>query len=208
MTLTKTKKDLEEHLLKLKHCMLCPNMIGPVVTHTAVVSKIFLIGQAPGPHEGVYGYPFAWTAGKTLFRWFESIGVNESEFRSKCYMAAVCRCFPGKSKQGGDRVPDPTEIKACSNWMAREFELLKPELVIPVGRLAIEQIMEPSPLVNIVGKQLRLKLFKIDCDVIPLPHPSGASTWFKKDPGKSLLTEALSLLNDHPAWQRIKPNSR
>ncbi len=204
MPQTKIKTQLEEHLHKLKGCELCPNMIGPVVTHTAVVSKVFLIGQAPGPREGIYGYPFAWTAGKTLFRWFESIGVTESEFRSKCYMAAVCRCFPGKAKQGGDRVPDAIEIKACSNWMAREFELLKPELVIPVGRLAIEQVMEPSPLVNLVGKEFRLKLFGTNCDVIPLPHPSGASTWFKKDPGKSLLADALSLLNNHSAWQRIK----
>lgn len=204
MTLTHTKRKLEEHLQNLKGCALCPNMIGPVVTHTAVVSKIFLIGQAPGPREGLYGYPFAWTAGKTLFRWFETIGVSESEFRSKCYMAAVCRCFPGKAKQGGDRVPDATEIETCSTWVAHEFELLKPELVIPVGRLAIEQVMELSPLVNLIGKEFRLKLFNNPCDVIPLPHPSGASTWFKKEPGKSLLTNALSLLNAHPAWQEIK----
>jgi uracil-DNA glycosylase len=204
MTKTKTNNLLEKHLSELKSCTLCPNMIGPVVTHTAVFSKIYLIGQAPGPREGIYGRPFAWTAGKTLFRWFESIGVTESEFRSKCYMAAVCRCFPGKAKQGGDRVPDAVEIAACSNWMAHEFDLLKPQLVIPVGRLAIEQVMKPAPLVDLIGKQFRLHLFKTTCDVIPLPHPSGASTWFKKEPGISLLKEALSLLNAHPAWQHIK----
>jgi uracil-DNA glycosylase len=204
MNQTATKNLLEKHLQQLKSCRLCPQMIGPVVTHTAVVSKIYLIGQAPGPREGSFGYPFAWTAGKTLFRWFGSIGVNEDNFRSKCYIAAVCRCFPGKAKKGGDRVPDKSEVAMCSRWMAREFELLQPDLVIPVGRLAIEKVMTPAPLVDLVGKQFRLELFGTHCDVIPLPHPSGASTWFKKEPGQSLLMQALSLLEAHPAWQTIK----
>ena len=91
------KEQLELHLTALKNCKHCPNMVGPVVTHTAVTSKIYLLGQAPGPHEGKFGKPFAWTAGKTLFRWFSSINITEDQFRNLVYMAAVCRCFPRKS---------------------------------------------------------------------------------------------------------------
>ena len=94
------KKQIETHLQKLKECQLCPQMVGPVVTHHAVLSKIYLLGQAPGPHEGKFGKPFAWTAGKTLFRWFSTIGIDEHQFRNLTYMAAVCRCFPGKSISG------------------------------------------------------------------------------------------------------------
>lgn len=179
-------------------------MVGPVVTHGPVLSKVYLIGQAPGPREGSFGKPFAWTAGKTLFRWFATIGLNEQQFRSLAYMAAVCRCFPGKAKGGGDRVPTPLEIETCSTWMENEFELLKPDLVIPVGRLAIEQIFGPAPLVETIGKEFKKTIFGHTCYVIPLPHPSGASTWFKREPGKSLLLQALKLINSHPAWQELQ----
>ena len=197
------QKQIELHLQKLKQCQLCPNMVGPVVTHTAVLSKIYLLGQAPGPHEGKFGRPFAWTAGKTLFRWFSSIGIDEEQFRNLTYMAAVCRCFPGKAGSGGDRVPAPSEIEACSSWIEREFKILQPELVIPVGKLAIEQIFEKALLTEIVGRQFSMNIYGKKRDVIPLPHPSGASTWFKKDPGKSLLGQALQLLSNHSQWQQM-----
>ena len=178
-------------------------MVGPVVTPTPVLSKVYLVGQAPGPHEGKFGRPFAWTAGKTLFRWFEEIGVNEERFRTRAYIAAVCRCFPGKTKQGTDRVPSPEETQNCSEWMAREIDMLRPSLIIPVGRLAIEQFLKPAPLIELIGKKHAGDRFGHSCDLIPLPHPSGASTWFKMEPGKGLLKKALALLSQHPAWKSL-----
>ncbi|MEO5969899.1 MAG: uracil-DNA glycosylase family protein [Bdellovibrionia bacterium] len=50
---------------------MCPKMVGPPVHGAVIATPIFLIGQAPGPREGKLGRPFAYTAGKTLFRWFE-----------------------------------------------------------------------------------------------------------------------------------------
>src|SRR5947207_458898 len=80
----------------------------------AVKTRSVLIGQAPGPREGSFGRPFAWTAGKTLFSWFESIlHVNEQTFRERVYISAVARCFPGKAKAGGDRRPSLDEIQSC-----------------------------------------------------------------------------------------------
>jgi hypothetical protein len=61
---------------ELDACRACPKMIGPVVHGPAVESGILLVGQAPGPREGGFGKPFAWTAGRTLFRWMEGIGVG------------------------------------------------------------------------------------------------------------------------------------
>jgi Uracil-DNA glycosylase len=197
------KRQIELHLQNLKKCKMCPNMVGPVVTHSPVLSKVYLLAQAPGPHEGKFGRPFAWTAGKTLFRWFSSIGIDEQQFRNLTYMGAVCRCFPGKAAGGGDRVPSEHEISACSSWIEREFKILQPELVIPVGKLAIEQIFEKALLTEIVGQQFNISIYGKKCDVIPLPHPSGASTWFKREPGKSLLAEALQLLSKHSQWQHL-----
>jgi len=194
---------MEAHLCEVKSCAKCPAMIGPVVTPRPVMTKVYLVGQAPGPHEGRLGQPFAWTAGKTLFRWFSEIGMDEETFRSRAFIGAVCRCFPGKTKQGADRVPGPEEISHCSEWMRKEIDLLRPDLVIAVGRLAINQFLPVAPLADIIGTQHRATVFGHSCDIIPLPHPSGASTWFKMEPGKSLLQDALKCLRKHPAWRRL-----
>ena len=197
----KDQQRIENHIIDLSHCQRCPEMIGPVVCHRPVLSKVMLVGQAPGNKEGEFGKPFAWTAGKTLFRWFGSIGIDEETFRSRAYMAAVCRCFPGKAKTGGDRVPSQEEVKNCSSWMKDEFEIVDPDLVLPVGKLAIEQFLDFSKLTEVIGQEHVKEIEGRNRTLIPLPHPSGASTWFKKDPGKTLLEEALELITAHRAWQ-------
>jgi uracil-DNA glycosylase len=171
----------------------------PVVMGRPAASKVLLVGQAPGDKEPVLGRPFAWTAGKNLFKWFASIGLDEESFRSSVYMAAVCRCFPGKNPKGGDRVPTPDEIAACRPWLDRELALLKPELIIPVGKLAIAQFLDEAPLADTIGRAHR----KDGRDLIPLPHPSGASTWYHVEPGKTLTRRALALIEKHPAWRAL-----
>jgi uracil-DNA glycosylase len=194
---------LSAHQGALKVCKKCPEMIGPVVTGQPVVSPVFLVGQAPGVREGEFGKPFAWTAGKTMFQWFSGIGLEEDLFRRKVYMAAVCRCFPGKNPKGGDRVPSREEIQRCADWMDTELRLLKPELIIPVGKLAIAQLMPVNLLNDVVGRMHRVAVTGFETDAIPLPHPSGASPWHRIEPGKSLLTRALELIKVHPAWKRV-----
>jgi len=137
--------SLKKHQRQLRQCRRCPEMHGPPVTGEAALSPVMLIGQAPGNREIVQHRPFAWTAGKTMFGWFERIGLDEEAFRQRVYMAAVCRCFPGKKDKGGDRVPSTEEIANCKPWMERELELLQPKLLIPVGKLAISQFMPVDP---------------------------------------------------------------
>lgn len=194
------RQSLEALHRDLDACRACSGMIGPVVHGPAIASRIFLIGQAPGPHEGALGRPFAWTAGRTLFRWFhEVLEISEEQFRSKIYMAAVARCFPGKAKGGGDRRPDPGEIERCGHFLEREVRILKPRLIIPVGTLAIEQVLgHAGPLAEVIGVQQRVTYWGVESDVICLPHPSGASTWHKMEPGKTLLQRALKLIAKHP----------
>jgi uracil-DNA glycosylase len=203
-TTKQTARLLEEHVARLRACRLCPKMHKPVVSGGPVASKVMLVGQAPGDKEPVLGRPFAWTAGKTLFRWFhEAAGMDEPTFRSAIYMAAVCRCFPGKKATGGDRVPAPEEVQSCSLWLKREMEILQPALVIPVGKLAIEQFIPPQKLDALIGRQLRVTYAGSEFDLIPLPHPSGASPWHRMEPGKTLLSQALRLIAKHPAFQEL-----
>jgi uracil-DNA glycosylase len=178
-------------------------MVGPVVTHHNVVSRVYLCGQAPGPHEGEIGKPFSWTAGKTLFKWLERAGAGQEIFRSRAFIGAVCRCFPGKNAGGGDRVPALQEIENCSRWLAGEFEILKPALVIPVGRLAIEQFLPGLKLVEAVGTVFEKEIYGTPCQIIALPHPSGASTWYKVEPGATLLSQAVELLAGNCVWQEV-----
>jgi uracil-DNA glycosylase len=184
---------------QLDSCRACPKMIGPVVHGPPVDSRVFLLGQAPGPHEGELGRPFAWTAGRTLFRWFEeAIGCTEDEFRERVYMAAVARCFPGKAPGGGDRKPDREEIARCRPFLEREVAILRPKLVLAVGTLAIAQVLGECPkLDTLIGATRRARYHGREVDVIALPHPSGASPWHKIEPGKTLLAKALRLVAEH-----------
>lgn len=184
-----------------------PRGFGPPVHGPPIATRLFLVGQAPGPHEARFGRPFAWTAGKTLFRWLESAtGADEPTVRERVYIAAIVRAFPGKARGGGDRVPTPAEVARWRGFLEREVAILRPRLVIPVGRLAISEVLgREAPLAEVVGKQLRLDYHGVEADVIPLPHPSGASTWFKMEPGKGLLAKALALLAEHPEIRRAFP---
>jgi uracil-DNA glycosylase len=195
---------LEQLHAELDRCSACPKMIGPVVHGPPVLGRVMLGGQAPGPREGSFGRPFAWTAGRTLFRWFEeSMDVNEELFRAHVYMAAVARCFPGKAKGGGDRKPDTEEIGRCKTFLEREVAILRPELVLAVGSLAINEVLGAlaagKKLDALVGDPVRATWHGVETDVIALPHPSGASPWHKIEPGRTLLERALDQVKRHAA---------
>jgi uracil-DNA glycosylase len=194
---------LRRHQRALARCRRGPGMQGAPVQGTPVASPVMLIGQAPGSKELVIHKPFAWTAGKTMFGWFAGIGLDEDAFRRRVYMAAVCRCFPGKLSRGGDRVPNRDEIANCAPWLEAELALLAPELVIPVGKLAIASFFKAEKLEQIVGQRHRVTRHRSAFDIVPLPHPSGASTWHRTEPGRTLLARALDLIARHPTWLRV-----
>src|SRR4026207_2485917 len=123
---------LQKHLAALGACVRCPRMQRPAVVARPSLSRILLVGQAPGDKEPKLGRPFAWTAGKTLFKWFEgALGWTEEQVRAQIYFAAVCRCFPGKRPEGGDRVPAPDEIANCARWLQRGVGLLQTDTEVP-----------------------------------------------------------------------------
>ena len=197
---SRSQAHLDGHVVRLMQCRRCPRMQSTPVSGGAIVSDVMLIGQAPGPREPVLQKPFAHTAGRTLFQWFEKFcGLAESTVRSTVYFAAVCRCFPGKSSGGTDRVPAPDEIRNCSSWMNDEIKILRPRLIIPVGRLAIAQFIECTKLEKVIGCKFCVHRAGHTFDLIPLPHPSGASPWPKISPGKQLTERAMRQVACHPA---------
>ena len=169
------------------------------------MSDVVLIGQAPGVREPTLKRPFAHTAGKTLFRWFEEFcGLDEAAMRSRIYFAAVIRCFPGKAPGGSDRVPAPDEIRNCSSWLNAEVEILRPRLVIPVGRLGLMQFVDCEKLDAVIGRSFVVRRGVVSFDLIPLPHPSGVSPWHKISPGRELLVRAMKKIARHPAMRALQ----
>jgi uracil-DNA glycosylase len=194
MTDSKLDARLAVHCEALAACRACKLAadVLPIVS-CAVRPKAMLVGQAPGQVEAAGGKPFAGRAGKTLFRWLERAGIDEETARHRIYIAAVTRCYPGPSPSGrGDRVPSPVEQDNCAVWLERELRLIRPRLLIPVGRLAIARFLPNLPLDEIIGRAFDVEHVGGKSLVIPLPHPSGASSWVHQGDHPELLDRALS----------------
>jgi uracil-DNA glycosylase len=196
---------LEQHLAEVRGCRKCPAVEPPPVAAAPERGRrprMILVGQAPGPREVGEQRPFAFTAGTRLFSWFARLGVPEEEFRARVYVAAVIRCFPGRAPQGGDRVPSPQEIANCGPYLEREIQLLRPATVIAVGQLAIAKFLpRPAPLDTRVGQIFPGERGDIRFDILPLPHPSGRSTWLVKKENQERLEQALAALAATRGWR-------
>jgi uracil-DNA glycosylase len=187
---------LDVHRRALEGCRAC-GLAGDIVPilSRATSPKVMLVGQAPGKVEAGGGRPFAGRAGKTLFRWFERAGIDEDTARRRIYIAAVTRCFPGPSPSGrGDRVPSTDEQQACAKWLDAELDIIRPKLLIPIGRLAMSRFLPNLPLDQLIGRAHEVEHRAGRSIVIPLPHPSGASSWIHQGNHPQLLDAALSLL--------------
>lgn len=206
---TAVDDELERHRRALAACRRCDvgQGVAPIVS-LARRPRVMLVGQAPGKVEAGGGRPFAGRAGSTLFRWLERAGLAEAAARERIYIAAVTRCYPGASASGrGDRVPSPTERANCASWLEAELRLIKPRLLIPVGRLAIERFLPALPLERLIGREHHIEYSGGGCVAIPLPHPSGASSWIHQGNHPALLSRALDLLGARLAELRT-PGSR
>jgi uracil-DNA glycosylase len=149
-----------------------------------------MYGQAPGIVEGEQRLPWRGRAGQTLRRWLE---LDEETFYATFYCASVTRCYPGRAPSGrGDRTPTPPEQELCRFWREWELELLRPSLIVTVGGLALKQLLGRSDLTDCVGCR-----FELDgTPVVPLPHPSGASSWPYVPANRVKLDAALALVRD------------
>ena len=150
--------------------------------------RAFLYGQAPGILEGIERRPWRGRAGQTLRRWLD---LDEDAFYSTFYCASVTRCYPGRARSGsGDRSPAPREQELCSFWLDWELRLLRPELIVAVGALAIRRLLDRRSLDDSIGRAFE----RGGATVIPLPHPSGVSRWPNVPANRARLDTALVLI--------------
>jgi uracil-DNA glycosylase len=158
---------------------------------------LFLIGQAPGIKEPVAQKNFAWTAGRRLFKWFNTIGMTEELIRENGYITAVTKCYPGKNPKGtGDRKPSPWEIENCAPYLDEALRLLAPRVVVLIGSMAIERILGFKKMSETIGIEFAKELPGGPAFVIPIPHPSGASPWPYFPENKKKLDRSFVLIKE------------
>ncbi len=152
-----------------------------------------LVGQAPGKKEVALGRPFAGAAGRRLFQWLTEAGFEEQQFRSFCYVTAMMKCFPGSGERG-DLKPNRQQVANCAPWLEQELASVRPEVLIPVGQLAIERFLGKARLGELIGRRFRHSISGRAVTLIPLPHPSGASAWTNAPENRKLIRRAIRLL--------------
>jgi uracil-DNA glycosylase len=167
----------------------------------SLAARMMIIGQAPGITEKEAGRPFNAGSGTRLFQWLAEAGIEEDWFRRTQYMTSVTKCYPGRAASGsGDRVPSRAEQQLCRPYLEAERQLVRPELVLPVGRLAINLYFPAKArLDEVIGTEKQVGA----AWVVPLPHPSGASRWHQSEANRALLAQAVALISAH--YQRLFP---
>ena len=149
---------------------------------------MFETSTSPGALEGVERRPWRGRAGVTLRRWLE---LDEDEFYATFYCASVTRCYPGKAPSGrGDRTPAPREQELCRFWRDWELRLMRPELIVTVGGLAARRLLGLKSVTECVGARYEYG----GAVAIPLPHPSGASSWLNDPANRERVAEAAATI--------------
>jgi uracil-DNA glycosylase len=177
----------------LARCRACADAGYPIESQPVRTpdtgQRAYMYGQAPGIVEGEERLPWRGRAGRTLRRWLE---LDEEAFYATFYCVSVTRCYPGRAPSGrGDRTPTPREQELCQFWRDWELRLLRPQLIVPVGGLALRRLLGLADLTAAIGKRLEHD----GVPVVPLPHPSGASSWPNVPANRKRLDAALALVH-------------
>lgn len=189
-------RDLHARLRKCRLCLEAGYEIYPRAIFSGNSdARIMSIGQAPGITEKEAGRPFNAGSGTRLFQWLAEAGIEENWYRHTQYMSSVTKCYPGRTNSGsGDRVPTRAEQQLCRPYLKAEIALVDPQLLLLIGRLAINLYFPASlSLAKLIGthKQVDGRW------LVPLPHPSGASRWHQIAENRVLLDRAVGLIREH-----------
>lgn len=164
--ITERLKKIRDEVLKCKKCSLYKTRTYPVIGQGNHQAEIMFIGEAPGYNEDKSGRPFCGKAGAILDELLNSINLK----REDIYITNLLKCRPPNNRD-----PKEEEIKACSFYLERQIEIIKPKVICTLGRHSTTYIMKKyglkeqiQPISKIHGKIFLAKNIKI----IPLYHPA------------------------------------
>ena len=160
-----------------------------------VGNRVMVVGQAPGALGHERPMPYMGASGRTLRAWLAEAGFEPEALHGRFYLTSLTKCFPGASRSGqGDRAPSTAEIALCRGHLDRELALVRPELVLALGRLAATALVGPAPLAELVGTLRPAERAGHRFLTLPLPHPSGVSRWLNDPANRARHAAALALL--------------
>lgn len=125
-------EELKKDCLRCKKCKLADTRTNIVFGVGDVSSKILFVGEGPGENEDLQGEPFVGRSGKLLDEMLSKIGLN----RENIYIANIVKCRPP-----GNRDPLPEEQDVCINWLRYQTLLMKPKIIVTLGRIAAMKII-------------------------------------------------------------------
>ena len=142
-------------------CDLCKTRKRAVPGEGPVDAEIMFIGEAPGYHENEQGRPFIGPAGRFLDELLASIDLD----RGKVYITNVVKCRPPNNRD-----PLPHEIEACAPYLNRQLALIKPKVVVTLGRFSMAKFFPGASISKIHGQPKRIG----DTFYFPMFHPAAA----------------------------------
>ena len=139
--------DLCQEISTCQRCQVLAKNRTKVVPGSGMEkADIMFIGEAPGWHEDQQGLPFVGPAGLFLNELISSIGLS----RDQVYITNVIKCRPP-----GNRDPLPVEIQACRNWLDRQIELIRPKMIVTLGRYSMAMFFPGKSIGKIHGTALK-----------------------------------------------------
>jgi uracil-DNA glycosylase len=156
------------------------------------MKRVAFIGQAMPRSKN---HPHDWP---TLNKWLYSIGISDDQISDNFFYSALVDYFPG-SKGSSHRVPTEREIVKEKPRLKKDLGKFKPEIVVTIGKLSLSHCLgiKVEKLDVFIGKTFVVDPYGVSGRkvlVIPLPHPSGASTWHRRENNIKLLKKALQVL--------------
>ena len=147
-------------------CELKKTATQPVAGHGSAEAEIVFIGEAPGKSEDKLGVPFIGAAGKFLSEMLESISMK----REDIYITNIVKYRPPDNRD-----PLPEEKEACAPWLYEELNLIKPKLIIFLGRHSMNDFFPELKISDVHGKLIHKKFKHIKTEYfLPLYHPAAA----------------------------------
>lgn len=155
-----TWKDIEQHVNGCTCCPLSRTRKKPVMGRGNHQSDLMLIAEAPGGEEDQQGIPFVGSSGKLLDRLLQDCGLDRTEL----YITNILKCHPP-----GNREPQEEEKEACFPYLKYETFLLKPRIIVCLGRVAAQRIISPDFKIT---RQHGTWTYRKNCALTATYHPS------------------------------------
>jgi uracil-DNA glycosylase family 4 len=136
---------LREAVAACQACKLCRGRTQTVFGVGDLQADWLVVGEAPGENEDLQGEPFVGQAGKLLDNMLKAIGLTRQQ---KVYIANVLKCRPP-----GNRNPEPEEVAQCEPFLQRQVELLRPRIILAMGRFAVQSLLQTTePIGKLRGR--------------------------------------------------------